>query len=149
MKETGLKVIGVYAFLLGLLYAGVGMMSLVLGLGHLLFGNIDVLGLKSSLPADALGGSALVVIGAVYLAGVKPMWSGEKEGLSFIFVGFILSAIFGMIFLLIMGAHWLDFWLGETGEFSFTAELRPEVWLFLISLPVGYLLWKWRKTEKH
>jgi len=139
MEKINLKAAGGYALVLGVLYVSVGVLEILSWIGIHLSGFV--------IPGDLFGGLALLVIGTVYLSGVKTLLAGKEEGLAFLFVGAILSATFGVIFLLIMGAHWLNYWLGEE-EFSTIAEFRPEIWLFFISLPVAYFIWKWRKLQK-
>jgi len=141
MEKINLKAAGGYALVLGALYVSVGVLEILSWIG------IRLSGTESVIPEDLFGGLALLVIGAVYLSGVKTLLTKGEEGLSFLFVGAILSATFGVVFLLIMGAHWLNYWLG-VGEFSTIAEFRPEIWLFFISLPAAYLIWKWRKLQK-
>jgi len=141
MEKINLKAAGGYALVLGILYVLVGILAILFWTGVSLFG------IEYAIPADLFGGFALLVIGAVYLCSVKALLAEGEAGLSFFFVGVMLSAIFGVMFLLIMGAHWLNYWLGE-GEFPLIAGFRPEIWLFFISLPAVYLIWKWRRTLK-
>lgn len=137
MKKMNLKVIGICALVLGALYV-------IIGALEVLFDPI-LFGIESAIPADLFGGLALLVIGGVYLYGVRDLWNNRREGISFLIGGVVLSAIFGIIFLLIMGANGLMYLLGEAEEFSIIAEFRPEIWLFLMSLPAAYLVWKRRK----
>jgi hypothetical protein len=137
MGKMNLKVIGICALVLGALY-------IIIGASEVLFDPI-LFGVESAIPSDLFGGLALLVIGGVYLYGVRDLWNNRREGISFFIGGAMLSAIFGIIFLLIMGADGLMYLLGEAEEFSVIAEFRPEIWLFFISLPAAYLVWKGEK----
>lgn len=111
--------------------------GVILGILYLIIGLVEV-------PGDVFGGLALVVISAVYLYGIRGLWSAEYGGLSFIIVGLMLSAIYGILYLLLMGADYLMYTLGKE-EFSAIASFRPEIWLFLISLPAAYFIWSKRE----
>lgn len=137
MEKINLKVAGIYTLVLGTLYV-------IIGVLEVLFDPI-LFGIESAIPAGLFSGLALLVIGGVYLYGVKDLWNNRREGISFLLGGAMLSAIFGVVFLLIMGADGLMYWLGEAEEFSAIAEFRPEIWLFFMSLPAAYLVWKGRK----
>jgi len=90
-----------------------------------------ILGMVIGIPADLFGGFALLVIGAVYLTGVSDLFSGKMEGVSFVLVGSILTGVFGILYILMMGADGLMYLLGE---------VRPEILLFLTAVPVIWYL---------
>lgn len=120
----------------------VGIYALVLGIVYLAFGVIEVFGGAGEvIPRDLFGGFALAVIAATYLKGVKGLLNGEHMGLSFLIGGLFLSTVFGILYLLLMGADGLMYVLGEAEEFSILAGFRPAIWLFFLSLPLAYRAW--------
>jgi len=125
--------VSVSALILGMLYAAIGMLEVLVVL-------LDIGWLKNLIPADVFGGMALLVIGTVYLSGVGSLRNNRVEGVSFALVGGMLSGVIGMLYLMMMGADGMMYLLGETETFSVLAELRPEVWLFVVSLPLAYYL---------
>lgn len=131
--EKGNK-IGIYAFVLGVVY--------------LVFGVLEVFGGVGLIPGDFFGGLALVVIAATYLNGVKGVFNGEHKGLSFILGGLFLTTVFGVLYLLVMGADGLMYLLGEAEEFSALADFRPAIWFFFASLPLAYGVWKLIREAK-
>jgi len=120
----------------------IGIYALVLGVVYLAFGVIEVFGGAGDIiPGDLFGGFALAVIAATYLNGVKGLFNGEHQGLSFLIGGLFLSAIFGVLYLLLMGADGLMYILGEADEFSALAGFRPAIGLFFLSLSLAYQAW--------
>ncbi len=114
----------------------VGTYSLVLGLGYLAVGLLEIIGGHGWVPGDLFGGLAVLVIGATYLSGVRELLAGKYEGVSFMVGGLLLSAAFGGLYLLLVVAQWLDYLIGEAEEFS--ASLRPEVFFLLVAIPLAY-----------
>ncbi|MGC8563797.1 MAG: hypothetical protein ACP5I2_06410 [Fervidicoccaceae archaeon] len=139
-----------YASILGVAYVFFGAVELFLGARGLLSaeGSASFWGA----PADVLGGFASLVIGASYLSSLE-MLRGKYESMGFILVGAILSSVFGILYLLIVladgieaslsalsGGEWTWDWL-TTGSAG-TGVLRPEIWLFLASLPLALFVLK-------
>ncbi|MGB3943922.1 MAG: hypothetical protein WBK88_03925, partial [Methanothrix sp.] len=62
--------------------------------------------------------------------------AGRYEGLSFVVGGLFLTAVFGFLYLLLAGAEALMYLLGEAQAFPELLDLRPEVWISLLSLPL-------------
>ncbi len=128
------RVMGVYALALGVLY--------------LLFGLMEIVGVGGSgtdpipIPGDLFGGLAILVVAATYLNGVRGLFRGEHVGLSFLIGALFLSAVFGVLYLLLMGADGLSYLIGSSDEFAALADFRPEIWFFLLSLPLAYQVWK-------
>jgi hypothetical protein len=118
------------------------MYALVLGILYLIVGLVEVFGGASFIPGDIFSGLALVVISVVYLYGIKGLWNANYGGLSFLLGGLLLSAAFGILYLLLMGADGLMYLLGEAEEFSALDDFRPGIWLFFISLPAVYFIGK-------
>jgi len=121
-------------------FKGIGLYAALIGGITGIVGVFEVLfvftGTDSWVPADLFGGVALLVIAAVYLTGIGELRSGREEGLSFALTGTILTMVFGSLYILIMGANWLMYLLGEADEFLIISELRPEILLFVIALPL-------------
>ncbi|PXF52626.1 MAG: hypothetical protein C4B56_04625 [Candidatus Methanophagaceae archaeon] len=73
--------------------------SLVLGIVYLVFGLIEVFG--------GTGETIPGVIASTYLNGVVELSNGEHRGLSFL-IGGLLSAVFGVLYLLSICADGLE-----------------------------------------
>jgi hypothetical protein len=128
----------VFAALTGVLYASFGLLNILEGFG------IDT-GMAGSLfiPGDILGGFCLVVIGAVFLNGLREMLKGINAGVSFVYVGILMSLIFAAVYLLIMGGNLLDSYIvpDDYEGWSVMESFRPGIYLGLLSL-LGILHWK-------
>ena len=128
----------VFAALGGVLYVLFGLLHIVEGLG------IDT-GMAGFLfiPGDILGGFCLIVIGAVFLKGLKEMLQGINAGVSFLYVGILMSLIFMAVYLLIMGGNLLDSFIvpDDYEGWNVMETFRPGIYLGLLSF-VGILYWK-------
>lgn len=128
MKDFNLKTgktLGIYAFSLGALYLLVGLLEIFGGSGELI-------------PGDLFGGLALAIIATTYLYGVRDTLKGDYKGLSLLMGGLFLSAIFGLLYLLMLGADGLMYLLGEAEEIPGLVDFRPAIWFFILSLPLIY-----------
>ncbi len=121
-----LRGMGVYALLIGVLCVVFGLLE-----AALVFMECEIW-----IPRDLFGGLALIVIGAVYLSGVRELLEEKNEGISFLLVGSILIGVFGILHILMIGADWLMYLLGEVDEFPVVNALRPEILLFVAAFPV-------------
>jgi len=145
----------IYAVVLGIIYIIFGAAEFVLGIYNL-FSSMGNAGFIEVIPADIFGGFAALVIGSTYLSALS-LLKGLRESLGYILVGLFLSVVYGAIYLLIVcadgfgtllasleGEAWTWEWLtrGSAGS----GLLRPEIWLFFMSLPLAYLTL--RKTER-
>jgi len=147
--------IAIYAIMLGIAYVIVGASEFALGLWDLFFlGTVNIFGV----PIDLFGGFAAAVIGATYLGAVLVL-KGRYESLGFILIGTFLSAIFGVLYLLIVGADGfkslLAFWEGQEWTWEWLTKgsagpglFRPEIWLFFSSLPLAYFTLKITKKRR-
>lgn len=122
-KKTG-RLLGIYASILGAVTLAVGLLEIFGGWG-------------GAIPEDPFSGLALMVTAAAYLLGVKGTVAGRYEGLSFVVGGLFLTAVFGVLYFLLAGAEALMYLLGEADAFPELLDLRPEVWIFLLSLPLA------------
>jgi hypothetical protein len=127
-----------FAALAGVLYAFFGLLHIVEGLGI----DTGMAGLLF-IPGDILGGFCLLVIGAVFLNGLREMLQGINAGVSFVYVGILMSLIFMAVYLLIMGGNLLDSFLvpDDYEGWSVMESFRPGIYLGLLSL-IGILYWK-------
>ncbi|HDQ06438.1 MAG TPA: hypothetical protein ENN36_06940 [Candidatus Bathyarchaeota archaeon] len=144
-KNVG-TTIAVYSSVIGMLYAIFGILEILVGWGEFvgtgvsIIPPLEVAGVNV-VPPDVFGGIMLIIIGAVYLTGVKQQAKGEREGLSFLLVGSLLAAIFFGVYVVIMLANGVGYifqfedWL----EWIWLDDLRPGIWLFLLALPGAYL----------
>ena len=145
-----------YAIILGSIYLIIGAAEFIAGLWHLLQPEAAIAILN--LPVDLFGGFSALVIGAAYLGGIL-LWRGEIESLGFLLVATFLSIVFGLLYFLIVCADGFSIliatWEGEEWTWEWLTSgtagpgiLRPEIWLALISLPLGYFVIKTTKREK-
>ena len=155
LKERN-RQIAVYAITLGVVYVIVGAVEFALGLWNLL--SLETTVSFLGVPIDLFGGFATLVIGAIYF-GAVPLLKGKHESLGFILVGTLLSAIFGVLYLLIVGADGfgtlLASWEGEEWTWEWLTSgsagpglFRPEIWLFFASLPLAYFTLRTTKKER-
>lgn len=122
--KTG-KRLAIYASALGAISLAVGLVEILGGWGE-------------SIPGDLFGGFVLVVMAVTYLSGVKGVFRGRHEGLSFLMGGLFLTSVFGVLYLLMMGADGLMYLLGEAEALPKLADARPAIWIFVLSLPLAY-----------
>ncbi|MCP8305073.1 MAG: hypothetical protein H3Z50_06390 [archaeon] len=144
-KNVG-TAIGAYSFFIGTTYTVFGLLEILIGwgdfvgIGASLIPPIELAGINL-VPPDVFGGIMLIIIGAVYLIGVRQQARGDREGLSFLLVGSLLAAVFFGVFTAIMLANGLGYmfqfedWL----DWTWLDDLRPGIWLFPLALPGAYL----------
>jgi len=95
-------------------------------------------------PGNVIGVMVLFVIGGIFLSGYKELDEGIAEGISFIYVGILISILFGIIYLLVMGADALEAYLIRSEDFEGWTpldDMRPELYLAVLSL-FGLFRWK-------
>ncbi len=130
----------------------IGIYSAIIGIAYIVYGLIEMTAWVAgtvqfplSPSPDIFAGIILVVIGSILVYRIKDMLDMKYEGLSFLFVGLILSAIIGIMYILIMGADALDAAIvGEPWEFDASAYNLPAIVLFILSLP-GWMIIKDRE----
>jgi hypothetical protein len=126
--------------------------SVVVGIAYLFFGlmqvlsSIGVMPEISIFPADLMGGLLLIVISFVFLFGARELSFGEQEGVSYVYVGIVLSLIMMGIYVFIVLGNLLSAALVpilEDGPFEWDliSELRPVIFLGVLSL-IGFYSWK-------
>ncbi|MHC1576248.1 MAG: hypothetical protein ACXQTE_02735 [Methanosarcinaceae archaeon] len=129
--------------------------ALAAGILYVLFGCMQIVaqfGIKTGLaellliPGDIFGGLCLVVIGAVFLYGAKELNSGMNMGVSYVYVGILMSLVFMAVYVLIIGASLLEVYLIQNEdylEWRIIDDIRPGLYLGLLSL-AGYVAWRGR-----
>ncbi|TFG09097.1 hypothetical protein EU538_05955 [Candidatus Thorarchaeota archaeon] len=135
------------------------MLAIVIGLSYLITGIVQVVMALGLLPqivgmTDFLGGLLLLVIAAVFLAGVRPIRRGEREGVSFVVVGIIVAGLVCGVQLVIIATSALGWWLGleDWSGWTLQQQLTPAVWLFVVTLTVlafSHLLNQYQNRELH
>jgi hypothetical protein len=113
-----------------------GIYALVLGVGYGAQALAETIGGRESFPGGILSIAVLLVISATYLMGAKSLVSGRREGLSFLMGGLFLSGAVGGLYLLMTGADWLMYLLGEVEDFAALSEISPATVLLIVALPL-------------
>lgn len=113
-----------------------GIYALVLGVGYGAQALAETIGGRESFPGGILSIAVLLVISATYLMGAKSLVSGRREGLSFLMGGLFLSGAVGGLYLLMTGADWLMYLLGEVEDFALLSEISPATVLLIVALPL-------------
>lgn len=155
-SRSNSQVVAIYAAILGSIYLIIGAAEFITGLHDLL--QLSATESFLGLPIDFFGGFSAFVIGATYLGGTL-LWKEKVESLGFLLIATILSAVFGLLYLLIACADGFGILLGtwEGGEWTWewltsgtagTGILRPEIWLAIASIPMGYFVIKTTRREK-
>ncbi len=125
----------------------IGIYSAIIGIAYIVYGLIEMVGwtvravqFPLSPTPDIFAGFILLIIGSILIYRIKALLDMKYEGLSFLFVGLVLSAIIGMMYILIMGADALDAVIvGEPWNFDTAAYNLPAIVLFILLLP-GWLI---------
>jgi len=123
--------------------------GLVAGSAYVLFGVLQALvciGVVALpfVPGEPVGVLVLLVLGAVFLSGYRELREGTDEGVAHIHVGLLLSLLFGVLYLLILGADALEAYLLGSEDFEGWTPLdgmRAELYLALLSL-IGIYIWR-------
>ena len=113
-----------------------GIYALVLGVGYGAQALAETIGGRESFPGGILSIAVLLVISATYLMGANSLVAGRREGLSFLMGGLFLSGAVGGLYLLMTGADWLMYLLGEVEDFALLSEISPATVLLIVALPL-------------
>lgn len=124
---------------------GYALWSAFIGIAYIIFGLSEVaswiagvLGKDLQIPVsqDIIAGFVLITIGLILLYRIGDLMKMKYEGLSFLLVGLMLSAIIGGMYILIAGADVLDAAIvGDEWTFDPSAYNLPAIALFILSLP--------------
>ncbi|MCD6513058.1 MAG: hypothetical protein J7K61_05610 [Thermoplasmata archaeon] len=107
--------------------------GIIAGIAYAIAGVMEIMGMWYR---DIFGGIALLIISSVYLSALGYMDKEKDKALAFVIVGAILSSIFGILYILILFANWLESLIGEAYNFN----LRAEIVLFVAVLPLLYMI---------
>lgn len=127
-----------YALAISILYLAFGMIEIIVGIG---VGIVAIPSLTVGEISNVFSGFVMLIIGVTFFKAVEKLWSFFEEGktgMAFLYVGSLLAAAFGGIYLALMGANWIEFFILQSEDFigwTFLNDFRPEIWLFLITLP--------------
>ena len=124
-----------FTLVTGVLYIFAGILQALVGAGLFTLPLV---------PGSIMGAFVLIVIGSVFLSGHRELSRSDPEGQAFIFVGILLSILFGILYLLVMGADTISAYLLGSEDFedwTVFDDLRPELYLALLSV-YGYFRWK-------
>ena len=126
----------IFGALLGLLYLFFGVMQMIVWLGY------DPAWTSALyIPGDP-GGFVLIIISSVFLWGVKELKDGISEGVAYVYMGILLSLLFGIISIMMMGADALGYYtLGADEPWGPLDNMRPALYLALAGV-TGLLIWR-------
>ena len=93
---------------------------------------------------DIFLGLLLIIIGIVFLSGIRDLFRKRDEGVGHIVVGSMLSLGFGVIYFLIFLAHGAMFLLGNEEFLAWNplSDFGPVIWLAFLSIPGGIIAWQ-------
>lgn len=153
MKKVGLskssgQMVAIYSAIVGLAYVLLGLLEIAGGLGV----ELSLLaGLAGALyvVGDMFAGFVLIVIGAVYLGGLGSVSHGDREGLSFVSVGAIMSTVLLILYLANILSNGLGLVLGfeDWLEWTLMDDIRPGLLLWFLAIPAVIIVRKkdWRE----
>ncbi|MBN2231088.1 MAG: hypothetical protein JW779_16000 [Candidatus Thorarchaeota archaeon] len=122
------------ALVVGLSYCSIGLIQLLVSFGVL----IPLIGFS-----DPIGGFLLIIVGAVFLTGVKPLSNNEQEGYAFIAVGYILAAILFVLQLMVIITNTIGWFLQfeDWLDWNLFNDITPSFWMFIILMTTTGTLW--------
>jgi hypothetical protein len=140
----------------------VAIYSAIVGLAYVLLGLLEIAGgLSVELPmlaglaeafyvvGDIYAGFVLLVIGAVYLGGLGAVSRGDREGLSFVSVGAIMSTVLLILYLANILSNGLGLVLSfeDWLEWTLMDDIRPGLLLWFLAIPAVIIARKkdWRE----
>jgi len=126
--------VGVYTALIGGLYALLGVVEIFGWLGVEILPRLAGLFFVAN---DAFNGFVLLVIGLVYLKGVGSVMSGEREGLSYVSVGALMSTVLLALYAANIISNGLGLVLGFEDWLGWTVldDFRPGLILWVLAIP--------------
>ena len=128
-----------YSMAMGLSYLAIGSLELLNAICSWFLPSVGPLFKWPGFPTDDLFGAlSSMVIGLVFLY-PRGLWRQKREDIAFVLVGTLLASTFGVIYILALLAQALSSLLAGGG---FWMDFpRPEIWLFLCSLPLAISSW--------
>ena len=122
--------------------------TLVIGLGYLLVGSIQILssiGIVAPIIgfSDLISGFLLIIVALVFLTGVRPLSMNNQEGYAFISVGYILSAVMFALQVLVILTNALGWFLQfeDWISWNISNDITPSLWMFIILMTGTGSLW--------
>lgn len=142
------QMVAIYSTILGLLYVLMGLLEIVGWFGVEIPMLAGVAG-AFFVVGDAFAGFVLVVIGAVYLSGLGAVSRGDREGLSYISVGALMSTVLLALYIANILSNGLGLVLGfeDWLEWTLMDDLRPGLLLWVLAIPAVLVAVKteWRE----
>jgi hypothetical protein len=140
------QMVGVYAALIGVLYASLGVVEILGWFGVEILPQLAGFFFVAN---DVFNGFVLLVIGLVYLKGVGLVMSGDREGLSYVSVGALMSTVLLALYVANIVSNGLGLALGfeDWLEWSVLDDFRPGLILWVLAIPAVYFALKkeWRE----
>ena len=128
-----------FGMLSGAFYLIFGIIQFIIGLG---------LGVELSdkllIPNDIIGSFILVLIGVIFVFGVKELRAKNNEGIAYIYIGIFIALIYLAIYVLILAADAAEAYLLISEDFATWSpldDIRPGIYLGILPL-VGFLIWR-------
>ncbi len=122
--------------------------TLVIGLGYLLAGSVQVLSSIGIIApiigfSDLIGGFLLIIVAVVFLTGVRPLSENNQEGYAYIAVGYILAAVMFTLQVLVILTNALGWLLQFENWFTWNIinDITPSLWMFIILMSGTGSLW--------
>jgi hypothetical protein len=128
-----------------IIFAGLfAVLYLVFGIAMILSAAIPALAGFTGpyhVPADPAGGFVLCVIGALFAFAYRELSRESADGPAFLYIGMILSVIFGLIALISAGAHGIEITIFGEGESWNPASLVVPMLYLAIGSVAGLAAW--------
>lgn len=127
--------VAIYSAIVGLAYVLMGLLEITSGLGVEL-SMLTGLAEAFCVVGDAFAGFVLVVIGAVYLGGLV-VSRGDREGLSYVSVGALMSTVLLALYVANIVSNGLGLVLGFEDWLGWTVldDFRPGLILWVLAIP--------------
>ncbi len=128
-----------FGIVTGSLYIIFGSFQVIVGLGFN-FKFTEYLFIQN----DLIGGFILILIGLIFLFGIKELNAGINEGVAYIYIAIFLSLIFLVIYLLIMAADAIEAYVIVSNDFiNWTPlnDLKPGIYLGILPL-IAFIIWR-------
>ena len=92
-----------------------------------------------NLPGDVIGGSVMIIISMIFIAGVLSYKKEEGKMRSYILVGTFLSIFYGITQVLVTISEYISHLIGATGaeEDIIINLLAPSIILCILLIPIG------------
>lgn len=122
--------------------------TLIIGLGYLLVGSIQVLSSIGIIApiigfSDLIGGFLLIIVALVFLTAFRPLSENNQEGYAFIAVGYILAAVMFTLQVLVILTNVLG-WVLQFEDWiawNISNDITPSLWMFIILMTGTGSLW--------